>query len=121
MKIDIIVPRPARLWQKRVVERLEQAGYDVDVIPIPVAPWPSGMRAALALERRILRRGGGLGASTYIGASHRAGSPHLRIDLAGVPDTVSPLMRVAFDGNLDDAAVNATLAAGRLPDIEIVL
>jgi hypothetical protein len=30
-------------------------------------------------------------------------------------------MRIAFDGNCDDAAVPATLAAGRLPEIEIVL
>lgn len=121
MKIDIIVPRPTRLWQKRVVERLQQAGHDVAVFLIPVDPWPAGMRAALAMERRLLHRNGGLGATTNIEATHRDRSPDLRIDLAGVPDTPPPLMRVAFDGNLDDAAVNATLAAGRLPDIEVVL
>ncbi|MGN6683066.1 MAG: glucosamine inositolphosphorylceramide transferase family protein [Devosia sp.] len=120
MKIDIIVPRPARRWHEVLAGRLAAAGHDLAVIPGSSVGWPIAMRAALALERRLLHRGT-LSAPAELPARGRTGSADLALDLAGTATLAAPTLRLAFDGSLDDAAVPTALAAGHVPDIDVVL
>lgn len=80
------------------------------------------MDIALGFERKLLRR-----ANTLSTAAEVVGKPvpddvELRIDLTGVDtSTASPTLRVTFDGQAQDHAAVSALAAGRMPDIEILL
>ncbi|MBN9306540.1 MAG: hypothetical protein BGO82_13035 [Devosia sp. 67-54] len=120
MQIDIIVPRPARRWHAILADRLAAAGHDLAIIPAAAAGWPATTRAVLALERRLLHRGA-LSAAVDLPARSRPGAADLAVDLTGTAAATAPTLRLAFDGTVDDAAVPAALAGGRLPEIDIVL
>ena len=124
--IDIIVPQSApRLWQEVVIKRLQADGYDIAVLHEPgLAGWPVAVDAAIALERRIFRRGNpGLAAPvSEIPASFRNRPAVLRLDLAGsaAPSDV-PTIALRFDGSPFDTSVAVAVARGTLPVIEVVL
>ena len=120
MKIDIIVPDPSRRWHSLLLERLTADGHVLSIAPASSLNWPVTMRAALALERRIIHRGD-LSQSVRIASVPPAGPADLAIDLVGTTKTDMPTLRIAFDGSFDDAAVITALAAGELPDLDIVL
>ncbi len=125
--IEVIVPKEApRGWHGLLVERLRADGHDVAVRHRREGRrWPATMRAALALERRLLRRPAA-GLATPLApipetpAGGRAAG--LRIDLSGENAPAgAPVLRLAFDGSRRDAAIIAALARGRLPEIEATL
>lgn len=126
LSIDIIVPQTApRLWQEVVINRLQADGYDIAVLGQPGSSgWPLAVNVALALERRIFRRGNsGLAAAlSEIPANSRNRPATLRLDLAGnaAPSDV-PTLALRFDGSRFDISIAATVAAGALPVIEAVL
>ena len=79
------------------------------------------MDLALSFERRLLRRPNALSAPTTLVGRSPPNDIDLRIELIETSDPpFSPTLRLAFDGQSDNAAVTA-LAAGRLPDIEVLL
>lgn len=121
MRIDVIVPTPGRRWHRLLVERLESVGHAVAITPVAARNWLVTTRAVIALESRILHRPNGLASTTEIRSRPREGEADLIIDLAGAPPSRIPTLRIAFDGSTDDSSVLATIAAGRLPDIETVL
>jgi len=115
----IVRPRPRR-WHAILADRLAAAGHDLAIIPAAAAGWPATTRAVLALERRLLHRGA-LSAAVDLPARSRPGAADLAVDLTGTAAATAPTLRLAFDGTVDDAAVPAALAGGRLPEIDIVL
>jgi hypothetical protein len=123
MKIDVIVPSPAHRWQEEIVNRLAAAGHDVGIFLARASAWPVSARLALALERRVLRRDQNLDVPVALAERRRESSSKadLTVDLTGISSAPLPAMRVAFDGSFDEASVPSALAAGRLPDVEIVL
>jgi hypothetical protein len=121
IKVAVILPRRTRRWHQLLVDRLLRAGYDVSIATGQGTTWPATMDLALALERKVLRRGTSLSAPTDIPTRTSVGGPDLCIALADDPGpTFSPTLRIAFDGGDDHAAV-AALADGRLPNIEVLL
>jgi len=120
MKIDIIVPDPARRWQGLLLERLAADGHVLSVSSTSSMNWPVTMRAALALERRIIHRGE-LSRSVHIEPARSPEAGDLAIDLTGTAKTTPPTFRIAFDGSFDDDTVATALAASELPDLDIVL
>jgi hypothetical protein len=126
LAIDVIVPgsRP-RTWQRVLVERLTDAGYDVAVhLQVDALPWPWLMAETLALERHVLRRDPRALAAIIdkIPAVARQRPTELVVDLTGrAQHAPTPTIRLAFDKSYADAAAVIALANGRLPNIEAVL
>src|SRR3569833_2120286 len=120
MKIDVVVPDPARRWHGFLVERLAAEGHALGVQPVSEVNWPITMRAVLAMERRIVHRGD-LAKSVHLTPIQDATDPELTIDLTGRPQAAPSALRVAFGGSFDDAPVATSLAAGRLVDIDVTL
>lgn len=124
--IDIIVPKAApRLWQQVMVQRLQADGYDIAVShDAGATAWPAIVNIALALERRVFRRGGPALVSpvSEIPTKVRQEPPTLRLDLTGNA-ALSPVPTIAlrFDGSPLDSAVATAVASGTLPVIEAVL
>lgn len=126
LSIDVIVPRDRpRRWQGELIRHLANEGHDLAVLHDPAArPWPAGMNALLALERRAFRRKApGLAAPLEtIPQSHKPRRPALRLDLAGrVTASDVPTVTLSFDGSPFDLAGAALVAAGKLPMVEAVL
>jgi hypothetical protein len=119
MRIDIVVPDPARRWHSLVVERLAAEGHVPSTAPVSDVNWPITMRAALEMERRVTHRGN-LSRSVHISAAPPQ-EPELTIDLTGTAKAATPTLRIAFDGSFDDATVPTALAAGHLVDVDVVL
>jgi hypothetical protein len=121
IKVAVILPQRTRRWHQLLVDRLTAAGYDVSIATGQGTTWPATMDLALALERKVLRRGASLSAPVDIPTMTSVADPDLRIALADDPGPMlSPTLKVAFNGGDDHAAV-AALVAGRLPDIEVLL
>lgn len=120
MKIDVVVPDPARRWHGLLLERLVARGHALGVHPVSEVNWPITMRAALAMERRIIHRGE-LSTSIHTTAVQDATVPDLTIDLTGRPQAAPSSLRIAFAGSFDDATVATSLAAGHLVELDVVL
>jgi hypothetical protein len=123
LKIDVIVSATPRGWHQRLIDRLDRAGHDIAIGQLAmIDSWPASANLALALERRLLHRNAALTAPASIVPRAANRAPDLRLDLTGeVEPNGTPTIRVAFDGHFSDAAMLSNLAAGRLPDVEIVL
>ena len=117
MKIDVIVPIAARQWHRCLLDRLRDAGHDVAAVPALAAASARADSAFLALERRILRRTASLASPATIETTSPRSGTELVIDLTGAGTG----MAVACNGSFDDAAVLAAVAAGDLPDLDVVL
>jgi hypothetical protein len=122
-KIEVIVPARPRVWQKLLVERLAEAGHDLAIVRSSHdAAAGAAMSLVLALERKLLRRPAGLFAPAGIAARLSIDPIDLRLDLAGEAiAATATTMQIAFDGTLADTAALTALAAGREPDIDILL
>src|SRR3954463_16416530 len=119
MRIEVVVPDPARQWHALLLERLPAAGHALSVTPASGVNWPLVTRATLAVERRLLHRGD-LSRSVHIFPIPGTAAD-LAIDLTGTAKVDAPALRVAFNGSFDDLAVPTALAAGRLIDLDVVL
>ena len=121
IKVAVILPQCTRRWHRLLVDRLTAAGYDVSVATGRSTSWPATMALALALERKVLRRGSSLSAPIDVPMTAPTADPDLRIELAGAQGpSFSPTLKVTFDGGDDHTAI-AALAASQLPDIEVLL
>jgi hypothetical protein len=118
MRIEVVVPEPARQWHALLLERLAAAGHALNVTPASGVNWPLVTRATLAVERRLLHRGD-LSRSVHIFPIPGAAAD-LAIDLTGTAKVDAPALRIAFNGSFDDHAVPTALAAGRLVDLDVV-
>ena len=120
MKIEVLVPDPARQWHGLLLERLAGAGHALGVRTASEINWPILMRGALAAERKLLHRGN-LSRSVHIASAQGPGVADLIIDLTGTAKAEGPARRLAFDGSYNDDAVPSALAAGRVVDLDVVL
>lgn len=126
LPIDVIVPRDRpRRWQQEVICRLAHEGHDLAVLHDPAArPWPAGVNALLALERRAFRRKSpGLAALVEtIPQDRKPRPPALQLDLAGnAGASDAPILALRFDGSPFDLAIATAVAEGKLPTVEAVL
>jgi hypothetical protein len=117
MKIDVIVPVVARQWHRHLLARLRDAGHDIAAAPATSSISAGADGALLALERRILRRPASLMAAATITTTNSRSDSELTIDLTGA----GAGMAIAYDGSFDEDAVLAAVAAGDLPDLDVVL
>jgi len=123
LSIDVIVAPHPRAWQKRLLDRLAAAGHSLGISVGSETPaWPVSAGLALGFERHVLRRPAELTGPATIDPAPLASPADLVVDLTGRASVASvPMLRVAFDGTLDDGAVLSILAAGCLPEVEILL
>ncbi len=121
-KIALIVPIRPRVWQERLAERL-LAGNHALAIERSVSSdrWPPEQALVLALERRLLNRGIMMQPAALASRGSAEGAD-LILDMSGQATSSSaPVLQLAFDGRIGDGALPAILAAGRLPDLDVLL
>ena len=123
-EIDILVAETGcRRWHVVLAERLRARGHDVRLAAIAARDdWPAALEALVTLEGR-LSRGDRLSARVApngLATIRRAGA--LAIDLTGQrPAEGDGVLSPLFDGEASAAAAAATLAAGRLPTVQLLL
>jgi hypothetical protein len=116
-RIEIIAPVRARLWHRRIVERLREDGHEVGVRTRPM-PNDIGFLAGLVLaaEGPLLRHDRLSTRASLADAPIAA--PVLRLDLTGAADATGvPTLTLVPP----TPAMLATLAAGRLPNFTVKL
>lgn len=123
LSIDVIVAPHPRVWQKRLLDRLSAAGHSLGItLGSDTKAWPISAGLALGFERHIFRRSAELSGPASIDPVLPIVPADLVLDLTGRASASStPTLRVAFDGDFDDATVLSVLAAGSLPEVEVLL
>ena len=106
-----------RRWHLRLREKLQQAGFAVEIDLAPGASPPPALRLCEELERLIYgERGGDVceRAEAVAGVSDR---PAILIDLTGADQPRDGAITLLYDGAPGDAARDAALLDGRAPRI----